>query len=187
MHAIFISKVCKKLSCRRRIIKPLFEKLCPAVNYGTERYIFSHKSVALSTLARCKFSFYFFWKILHAPGFCLQKHVWTQKRQLFFKNTFFDRFVENTLNRTDESWYKTLNFTNFAQLWRGWRYSILLIVSLLPYYGRVKINFFAVPKVYWLVDARIKGLAFFFHIYTPLSPPIFQEDEILWIILWLCV
>ena len=88
MHVFFISKVCKKLSCRRRIIKPLFEKLCPAVNYGTERYIFSHKSVALSTLVRCKFSFYFFWKILHAPGFCLQKHVWTQKIHFFQKRIF---------------------------------------------------------------------------------------------------
>ena len=89
MHVFFISKVCKKLPCRRRIIKPLFEKLCTAVNYDTERYIFSHKSVALSTLVRCKFSFYFFWKILHSPGFCLQKHVWTQKMQLFSKNTEF--------------------------------------------------------------------------------------------------
>ena len=143
----FLSRKCaKKLSCRRRIIKSLFEKLCPAVNYGTERYIFSHKSVALSTLVRCKFSFYFFWKILHTPDFCLQKHVWTQKNSFFQKCRFFDRFVENTLSSTDESWYKTREFMNFAQLWRGWRYFIHLIFSLLPYYGRVKINFFASQK-----------------------------------------
>ena len=82
----FLSRKCaKKLSCGRRIHEITFWKLCPAVNYGTERYTFSHKSVALSAVVRCKFSVYFFGKILHTPGFCLQKHVWTQKRQLFSK------------------------------------------------------------------------------------------------------
>ena len=134
-----------KCSCSRESIKPLSKKLCPAVNYGTESYTFSHKSVTLSAVVRYKYSFYFFRKILHMPGFCLQKHVWTQKKT-FFQNQKNTRFVENTLSRTDESWYKTREFMNFAQLWRGWRYSIHCVFSLLPYYGRVKINFFASQK-----------------------------------------
>ena len=102
MHAFFISKVCKKLSCRRRIIKPLFEKLCPAVNYGTERYIFSHKSVALSTLVRCKFSFYFFGKS-STRLVSVSKNMFGHKKDNFFQKRDFYRFVENTLSTTDES------------------------------------------------------------------------------------
>ena len=89
MHAIFISKVCKKLSCRRRIIKPLFEKLCPAVNYGTERYIFSHKSVALSTLVRCKFSFYFFLENPPRAWFLSPKTRLDTKKTTFFQKRNF--------------------------------------------------------------------------------------------------
>ena len=117
---IIVNQGVQKLSCSRQFMKTFFKKLCPTVNYGTESYIFSHKSLALSAVVRCKFSVYFFGKILHTPGFCLQKHVWTQKNHFFQKRETFDRFVANTLNRTYESWYKTRNFMNFAQLWRGW-------------------------------------------------------------------
>ena len=85
---LYLESVQKKLSCRRRIIKSLFEKLCPAVNYGTERYIFSHKSVALSTLVRCKFSFYFFWKILHAWFLSPKTRLDTKKTTFFQKHNF---------------------------------------------------------------------------------------------------
>ena len=109
-----------KCFCSRESKKQLLKKLRFAVNYSTESYTFSHKSMVLSAVVRCKYSFYFFWKILHTPGFCLQKHVWTQKYKLFSKMKKNDRFVENTLNRTYESWYKTRKSMNVAQLWRGW-------------------------------------------------------------------
>ena len=143
----FLPRKCaKKLSYRRIIIKSLFEKLYPAVNYGTERYTFSHKSVVLSAVVRCKYSFYFFGKSF-TRLVSVSKNTFEHKKTFFFqKSKLFDRFVENTLSRTDESWYKTREFMNFAQLWRGWRYFIHLIFSLLHYYGRVKINFFASQK-----------------------------------------
>ena len=110
---IIVNQGVQKLSCSRQFIKSLFEKLCPTVNYSTERYIFSHKSVALSTLVRCKFSFYFFWKILHTPGFCLQKHVWTQKKRLFFKNVKFWSFC---CKHTEQNIWKLIQNTKLHEL-----------------------------------------------------------------------
>ena len=85
----FLPRKCaKKLSYRRIIIKSLFEKLCPAVNYGTERYIFSHKSVALSTLVRCKFSFYFFGKS-STRLVSVSKNTFGHKKDNCFSKTHF--------------------------------------------------------------------------------------------------
>ena len=110
---IIVNQGVQKLSCSRQSIKLLFEKLCPTVNYGTERYIFSHKSVALSAVVRCKFSFYFFWKILHTPGFCLQKHVWTQKKICFSKTWNFWSFC---CKHTEQNIWKLIQNTKLHEL-----------------------------------------------------------------------
>ena len=103
-----------------RIQKNTFKKLCPAVNYSTESYTFSHKSMVLSAVVRCKYSFYFFEKS-STRLVSVSKNTFEHKNTNFFQKwEFLDYFVENTLNRTYGSWYKTRKSMNVAQLWRGW-------------------------------------------------------------------
>ena len=110
---LYLESVQKKLSCRRRIIKSLFEKLCPAVNYGAERYIFSHKSVALSALVRCKFSFYFLGGNPPHAWFLSPKTCLDTKKNNFFQKHIFWSFC---WKHTEQDRWKLIQNIKFHEL-----------------------------------------------------------------------